>query len=129
MFYSQVNYFPSRFDPVRHAERFPENRIPVSGARERRMIDKVPLKKDPTLPFQTPECPERSTVCYSRHFCSAVLSKVAVAYRVMFDLCLFLQENNFKQPGERYRSFDPARRERFVTRLSEVVGDARCTKV
>ena len=37
----QVNYFPSRFDPVRHAERFPENRIPISGARERRMIDKV----------------------------------------------------------------------------------------
>jgi len=39
------------------------------------------------------------------------------------------QENNFKQPGERYRSFDPARKERFVKRLSEVVGDARCTKV
>lgn len=39
-----------------------------------------------------------------------------------------LQENNFKQPGERYRSFDPARRQRFVNRLSEVVGDNRCTK-
>lgn len=73
----EVNYFPSRFDPVRHAERFPENRIPISGARERRMIDK---------------------------------------------------ENNFQQPGERFRSFDPARKERFVKRMSEVVGDARCTK-
>ena len=37
----QVNYFPSRFDPVRHAERFPENRMHISGTRERRMIDKV----------------------------------------------------------------------------------------
>ena len=42
----QVNYFPSRFDPVRHAERFPENRIPVRGSRERRMIDKVQLKPE-----------------------------------------------------------------------------------
>ena len=40
-----------------------------------------------------------------------------------------VQENNFKQPGDRYRSFDPARKERFVKRLAEVVGDARCTKV
>lgn len=40
-----------------------------------------------------------------------------------------LQENNFQQPGERFRSFDPARKERFVKRMSEVVGDARCTKV
>ena len=39
------------------------------------------------------------------------------------------QENNFKQPGDRYRRFDPARKERFVKRLAEVVGDARCTKV
>jgi catalase len=73
----EVNYFPSRFDPVRHAERFPENRMPISGVRERRMIDK---------------------------------------------------ENNFQQPGERYRSWDPARRERFIKRLSEVVGDPRATK-
>jgi catalase len=73
----EVNYFPSRFDPVRHAERFPENRMPISGARERRMLSK---------------------------------------------------ENNFQQPGERYRSFDPARKERFVKRLAEVVGDPRCTK-
>ena len=37
----QVNYFPSRFDPVRQSERFPENRMAISGARERRMLDKV----------------------------------------------------------------------------------------
>jgi catalase len=73
----EINYFPSRFDPVRHAERFPENRRHISGARERRMIDK---------------------------------------------------ENNFKQAGDRYRSFDPARRERFITRLAGVVGDPRTTK-
>ena len=39
----QVNYFPSRFDPVRQSERFPENRMAISGARERRMLDKVRL--------------------------------------------------------------------------------------
>ena len=39
----QVNYFPSRFDPVRQSERFPENRMAISGARERRMLDKVSL--------------------------------------------------------------------------------------
>lgn len=36
----QINYFPSRLDPVRHAERFPENRLPLSGPRERRMLEK-----------------------------------------------------------------------------------------
>ena len=36
----QINYFPSRLDPVRHSERFPENRLPLSGPRERRMLEK-----------------------------------------------------------------------------------------
>ena len=35
-----MNYFPSRLDPVRHSERFPENRLPLSGPRERRMLEK-----------------------------------------------------------------------------------------
>jgi len=35
-----VNYFPSRFDPVRHAERYPANPAQLSGRRERRMIPK-----------------------------------------------------------------------------------------
>ena len=67
---TQVNYFPSRLDPVRHAQRFPENRMPLSGPRERRMLEK---------------------------------------------------ENNFQQPGERFRSFDPARQERFVERICGVL--------
>jgi catalase len=76
----EVNYFPSRFDPVRQAQRYPENSQPVGRGvirRERAIIPK---------------------------------------------------ENNFQQPGERYRSWDPARRERFVTRLAEVVGHPRTTK-
>ena len=74
----QVNYFPSRFDPVRHAERFPENRMPISGPRERRMIEK---------------------------------------------------ENNFQQPGDRFRGWDAARQDRFVTRLVEFLAESRCTQV
>lgn len=31
----QVNYFPSRFDPVRHAERYPIVSRPIGGRRER----------------------------------------------------------------------------------------------
>ena len=45
------------------------------------------------------------------------------------DRHMILQENNFQQPGERYRSWDPRRRERFVNRISEVVGHPRTTKV
>ncbi len=37
----QVNYFPSRFDPVRHAEKYPYNDMPVSGRREKTIIRKV----------------------------------------------------------------------------------------
>ena len=75
----QVNYFPSRLDPVRHAQRFPENRMPLAGPRERRMLEK---------------------------------------------------ENNFQQPGEHYRSWDPARRERFIGNICNVLLlDSRCTQV
>ena len=35
-----MNYFPSRFGPVRHAERYPANPAQLSGRRERRMIPK-----------------------------------------------------------------------------------------
>ena len=74
----QVNYFPSRFDPVRHAERYPTNSTYVSGQREKRIIEK---------------------------------------------------ENNFGQPGDRFRSFDPARKERFIGRIAGMLSDPRCTQV
>lgn len=73
----EVNYFPSRLDPVRHAQRFPENRMPLSGPRERRMLEK---------------------------------------------------EKNFQQPGERFRTFDRARQDRFIERLCEFLGEPRCTQ-
>jgi catalase len=72
----EVNYFPSRFDPVRNAERTPTNSMPFSGKRERAVI---------------------------------------------------VKENNFQQPGERFRSFDAARQERFIGRICGVIGDARAT--
>jgi catalase len=72
----EVNYFPSRFDPVRHAAKYPIASNVVSGAREKAMISK---------------------------------------------------ENNFKQAGERFRSFDAARQERFVGRISEMLSDPRVT--
>jgi len=73
----EVNYFPSRFDPVRHAEPFPVSAQAYAGKRERAMIAK---------------------------------------------------ENNFAQPGARFRSFDPARQERFVARVADLLADPRCTK-
>ncbi|KAE8717086.1 Catalase [Hibiscus syriacus] len=54
----EVNYFPSRYDPVRHAERFPVPPALCTGRREK---------------------------------------------------CIIEKENNFKQPGERFRSWEPDR--------------------
>jgi catalase len=71
-----VNYFPSRFDPVRHAEMPPQTQAVVSGRREKAVIPK---------------------------------------------------ENNFKQAGERFRSFDPARQERFVGQLLGWLLHPKCT--
>lgn len=73
----EVNYFPSRFDPSRHAERYPIPSRPIGGRRERDVIPK---------------------------------------------------ENNFQQPGERYRSWDPARQGRFIQRVADMLGDPRCTR-
>ncbi|KAG6773750.1 hypothetical protein POTOM_021067 [Populus tomentosa] len=72
----EVNYFPSRFDPVRHAERYPNPSVIHTGKREK---------------------------------------------------CIIEKENNFKQPGERYRSFSPDRKERFVRRWVEALSDPRVT--
>ncbi|KAK3427318.1 hypothetical protein EUGRSUZ_F03561 [Eucalyptus grandis] len=56
--HEEINYFPSRYDPVRHAERYPIPTAMLTGKREK--------------------------------------------------------ENNFKQPGERYRSRAPDRQEQFI---------------
>jgi catalase len=39
------------------------------------------------------------------------------------------KENNFAQPGERFRSWDAARQERFISRMADILGDKRCTQV
>ncbi|CDY52649.1 BnaAnng11640D [Brassica napus] len=72
----EVNYFPSRYDPVRHAEKYPTPPAVCSGKRERCVIEK---------------------------------------------------ENNFKEPGERYRSFTPERLERFIGRWIDALSDPRIT--
>lgn len=72
----EVNYFPSRFDPVRHAAPHPISAEPLSGRRERAVIAK---------------------------------------------------ENNFKQPGERFRAWPKDRQERFLERMAGILGDKRTT--
>ncbi|KAM7513996.1 hypothetical protein LguiA_003579 [Lonicera macranthoides] len=72
----EVNYFPSRYDTVRTAEKYPIPPQIMNGKRERRVIDK---------------------------------------------------ENNFKQPGEMYRSFAPDRQERFICRWVNALSDPRVT--
>lgn len=37
------------------------------------------------------------------------------------------KENNFQQPGVRFRSFDPARQDRFIKRIAEMLSDPRVT--
>ena len=74
----QVNYFPSRFDPVRHSEKYPYQNMKVSGNREKMCIAK---------------------------------------------------ENNFAQAGARFRSFDPARQERFINRIAGMLTAPRVTQV
>ncbi|CAN6925044.1 unnamed protein product [Brassica oleracea] len=71
-----VNYFPSRYDPVRHAEKYP-----------------------------TPP-----TVCYGNR-----------------ERCIIEKENNFKEPGDRYRSFTPERQERFIGRWIDALSDPPIT--
>ncbi|CAK9869503.1 unnamed protein product [Sphagnum jensenii] len=70
----EVNYFPSRFDPVRHSEKVPIPSHVLTGKREKVMIEK---------------------------------------------------ENNFAQPGARYRSWAPDRQERFVKMWIEALQDPR----
>ncbi|KIY96954.1 catalase [Monoraphidium neglectum] len=72
----EVNYFPSRFDPVRHAAPHPIARNVVAGRRERAIIAK---------------------------------------------------ENNFKQPGERFRAMPRDRQDRFIGRMADILADKRCT--
>ncbi|KAJ8421692.1 hypothetical protein Cgig2_020683 [Carnegiea gigantea] len=72
----EIDYFPSKFDPARQAEKYPILTKVYSGKREKTVIPK---------------------------------------------------ENNFKQPGDRYRSWDPARQERFVKRWVDVLSDPRVT--
>ncbi|CAL5388758.1 unnamed protein product [Camellia sinensis] len=43
------------------------------------------------------------------------------------DKCVIEKENNFKQPGERYRSFAPDRQEHFIHRWVEALSDPRVT--
>jgi len=73
----EVDYFPSRFDSVRPAEKFPIPPQVLTGKR---------------------------------------------------DKCIIKKENNFKQAGDRYRSFSPERQERFLQRFVDSLSDPRVTQ-
>lgn len=70
----EVDYFPSHYDSVGHAERYPIPHDILKGQRTRRIIEK---------------------------------------------------ENNFGQAGERYRTFDPERQERFIKRWITALSDPK----
>ncbi|KAL8135767.1 catalase-like [Apium graveolens] len=72
----EIDYFPSRFDPVRHAEKHPLPPRILTGRRTRTKIEK---------------------------------------------------EDNFKQAGDRYRTFAPDRQERFLCRIVDGLSDPRIT--
>mmetsp|Transcript_19331 Transcript_19331/g.31659 ORF Transcript_19331/g.31659 Transcript_19331/m.31659 type:complete len:491 (+) Transcript_19331:91-1563(+) len=73
----EVNYFPSRFDPVRHADKYP---IPTAVLHGQRMKQTI------------------------------------------------VKENLFSQAGARFRSFDPARQDRFVKRVAMALAAPRVTE-
>ena len=73
----EVNYHPSKFDPVTNAERYP-----------------IPTK------------------VYSA--CKR-------------EKCIIEKQNDFKQPGERYRTFEPDRQERFINRWVKALSEPRIT--
>ncbi|RAL50410.1 hypothetical protein DM860_016877 [Cuscuta australis] len=72
----EIDYFPSRFDSTRNAEKFPTPTRIVAGRR---------------------------------------------------DKCVIEKENNFKQPGDRYRSWDPDRQDRFINRWVKSLSEPRVT--
>ncbi|WP_407605356.1 catalase, partial [Pseudomonas aeruginosa] len=72
----EVDYFPSRYDPVRQAERVPLPDVVITGRRTKCVIEK---------------------------------------------------EDNFRQAGDRYRSWAPDRQERFLRRWIEALSDPRLT--
>ena len=40
-----------------------------------------------------------------------------------------MKENNFQQPGARFRGWDAARQDRFIGRLAGMLSDPRVTQV
>ncbi|KAF2602568.1 hypothetical protein F2Q70_00026383 [Brassica cretica] len=42
-------------------------------------------------------------------------------------VCIIEKENNFKEPGDRYRSFTPERQERFIGRWIDALSDPPIT--
>ncbi|KAL6503762.1 catalase A [Orobanche gracilis] len=73
----EINYFPSRHDPVRHAETHPITSNLITGKRER---------------------------------------------------CIIEKQNDFKQTGDRYRSWAPDRQERFIRRFVAELAHPRVTQ-
>lgn len=83
----QVDYLPSRFDPCRPAEQYPIPSCVLNGRRTNvRQIFVILRLNDLRMSL---------TFTY--------------IYTMLFFQCVIPKENNFKQAGERYRSWEPDR--------------------
>ncbi|RVW50984.1 Protein NLP4 [Vitis vinifera] len=85
-----------------------------------------------TPPFQKEKVRERLSERYPipPAFCTGRRGKDNVHGCVVTSkvvACIIPKENNFKQPGERYRSFAPDRQERFIQRWVDALSDPRVT--
>ncbi|XBH58493.1 hypothetical protein VPH35_079917 [Triticum aestivum] len=104
----EVDYFPSRFDPAKHAPRYPIPSRTLNGRREKVLV----------LLYAVPWLPPADLF----------FSQVSKLKCMMHGMQMVIEkENNFKQPGERYRSMDPARQERFINRWIDALSDPRLT--
>ncbi|KAF7141503.1 hypothetical protein RHSIM_Rhsim06G0006600 [Rhododendron simsii] len=130
--HEEVNYFPSRFDPVRNAEKYPIPSAVLTGRREKRGPPSSIHRGRPShcLPSEMP------TSAKSLAFVIVIKAVLVVGlweYKENFSQTPFRfqrvieKENNFKQPGERYRSWAPDRQERFISRWVEALSDPRVT--
>jgi hypothetical protein len=114
-----VNYFPSRFDPVRHSEKVPIPSHVLTGKREkvrefycqftRVAVDLAFI----VLASITKVDIEAGIGCCffeeAANACSGSLCAVKPSIFIWIVQVMIEKENNFAQPGARYRSWAPDR--------------------
>ncbi|KAM0004245.1 putative catalase [Helianthus debilis subsp. tardiflorus] len=76
---------------------------------------------------QTPVIVRFSTVIHERGSPETLRDPRGFAVKFYTRECVIEKENNFKQPGDRFRSFSPDRQERFINRIVGGLSDPRVT--